>query len=85
MTSPREVHVVYDDNGKVLAIAETVETEGPGGLRLRLAPLPQPGQRAVRVSLADDQAALTLSQLLDDFELEHDKPLPSLRRRKELL
>lgn len=81
MSTGREVHVVHDDAGTILAMVEAAATEGPGGIRLTSTPVPGPGQRSTRVTVADEHAGLSLLDLLDRFEVDHTQSPPTLRER----
>lgn len=81
MSTGREIHVVHDDDGTILALVEAAATEGPGGIRLTSTPVPGPGQQAVRVTVADQHANVSLLELLERFELDHAQSPPTLRER----
>ncbi|MFZ0172602.1 MAG: hypothetical protein WAL04_13040 [Acidimicrobiales bacterium] len=81
MTVPRDVHVIYDDSGRILAVADASEAVGPGGLLLGYTPVERPGQRSVRLTLGDEHIAGGPSSLLRDFEIDHAAFPPALRRR----
>lgn len=81
MTGRREVHVVYDDRGTIVALVEAGESEGPGGVRLSSTPLAGPGQHTVLAAVADEHAGLSLAALLERGELDHDPSPPVLRVR----
>jgi hypothetical protein len=76
-----DVHVVHDDEGRILAIADAADTPGPGGVVLHHQPRPRPGQHAVLVTLTDEQQELRAITLIRDFELDREAPVPALRRR----
>jgi hypothetical protein len=77
----RDVHVVYDDTGRILAVADATEAAGPGGLLVGHRPVERLGQNAVRLVLGDEHVAGGLSSLLRDFEIDHQASQPALRRR----
>jgi hypothetical protein len=76
-----DVHVVHDDEGRILAIADAADTPGPGGVVLHHQPRPRPGQHAVLVTLTDEQQELQAITLIRDFELDREASVPALRRR----
>jgi hypothetical protein len=75
------VHVVHDDTGRILAVADAAETAGPGGLLLHHRPRPRAGQHAVVVTLREEQRELPALTLLREFELDLEARSPALRRR----
>jgi hypothetical protein len=75
------VHVVHDDDGRILAVADAADTPGPGGVVLHHRPRPRPGQHAVLVTLTDQQRELHVATLIRDFELDRDASPVALRRR----
>jgi hypothetical protein len=75
------VHVVHDDSGRILAVADAGDTAGPGGVVLHHQPHPRSGQHAVVVSLNDEQRELHALALVRDFELDLETSSPALRRR----
>jgi hypothetical protein len=75
------VHVVHDDDGRILAVADAADTPGPGGVVLHHRPRPRPGQHAVLVTLTDQQRELHALTLIRDFELDRQTSPPVLRRR----
>jgi hypothetical protein len=76
----RDVHVVYDDGGAILAVADATEAHGAGGVVLRHHPVPGPRQHAARVRLDDEQERATAWQLVRDFEVDLTTSPPKLRR-----
>lgn len=76
-----EVHVVYDDSGRILAVATAEATAGPGGLVLRHQPVPVAGQYAMRITLDDEQHAAGSVAFLREFEIDPEASPPALRRR----
>jgi hypothetical protein len=77
----RNVHVVHDDEGRILAIADAADAPGPGGAVLHHEPRPRPGQHAVLVTLTDEQQGLHALALIREFELDREAPVLALRRR----
>jgi hypothetical protein len=75
------VHVVPDDTGRILSLADAADTAGPSGVVLHHQPRPRPGQHAVVVSLNDEQRELHALTLVRDFELDLETSSPALRRR----
>lgn len=75
------VHVVHDDAGRILAVADAADTPGPGGVVLHHQPRPRPGQHAVRVSLTEEQQGLHALTLIRDYELDRAASPPALHRR----
>jgi hypothetical protein len=75
------VHVVHDDEGRILAVADAADTPGPGGVVLHHQPRPRPGQHAVLVTLTDEQKELHVLTLIRDFELDREASPLTLRRR----
>jgi hypothetical protein len=75
------VHVVHDDDGRILAVADAADTPGPGGLVFHHQPRPRPGQHAVLVTLTDQQRELPALALIRDFELDREASPFALRRR----
>lgn len=75
------VHVVHDDAGRILAVADAADATGPGGTVLHHQPRPRPGQHAVVVRLTDEQQELHALALIRDFELDRQASPIALRRR----
>ncbi len=75
------VHIVHDDDGRILAVADAADTPGPGGVVLHHAPRPRSGQHAVLVTLNDQQRELHALDLIRDFELDRQASPLALRRR----
>ena len=75
------VHILHDDNGRILALADAADRLGPGGVVLRHQPRPRPGQHAVLVTLTDEQQELHALTLIRDFDLDRESSPPALRRR----
>jgi hypothetical protein len=75
------VHVVHDDEGRILAVADAADTLGLGGAVLHHQPRPRPGQHAVLVTLTDEQQELHILTLIRDFELDREASALALRRR----
>jgi hypothetical protein len=75
------VHIVHDDDGRILALADAAEVPGPGGVVLHHQPRPRPGQHALLLSLSEEQQELHPVVLLREFELDSGAPSPALRRR----
>jgi hypothetical protein len=75
------VHIVHDDDGRILAVADAADTPGPGGVVLHHQPRPRPGQHGVVVTLTDEQRELHALTLIRDFELDPEASPLALRRR----
>jgi hypothetical protein len=75
------VHIVHDDDGRILAVADAADTPFPGGVVLHHQPRPRPGQHAVLVTLTDEQQGLHALTLIRDFDLDPEASSPALRRR----
>jgi len=81
MTALRHVHVVYDEHGRILAVADATESSGPGGLVLGHRPVERPGQSSARLTLSDEHVAGGPTSLVRDWEIDPDASPPALRRR----
>jgi hypothetical protein len=79
----REVHVLFDDHGKILAVADAASRTGPDGVILGHRPVERAGQRAVRVALGEEHEAAGPAGLVRDFELDVAASPPRLRRRSK--
>jgi hypothetical protein len=75
------VHIIHDDNGRILAVADAADTAGPGGVVLHHQPRPRPGQHAIVVTLTDEQQDVDALTLIRDFDLDREASPPALRRR----
>lgn len=75
------VHVIHDDNGRILAVADAADIPGPGGVVLHHQPRPRPGQHAIVIALKDEQRGHHALTLIRDFELDPQTSPPALRRR----
>jgi hypothetical protein len=75
------VHIVHDDNGRILAVADAADRPGPGGVVLHHQPRPRPGQHAILITLTDEQQQLPAVTLIRDFDLDREASPPALRRR----
>jgi len=75
------VHIVHDEDGRILAVADAADTPRPGGVVLHHQPRPRPGQHAVLVTLTDEQQELHALTLIRDFDLDREASPPALRRR----
>jgi hypothetical protein len=75
------VHIVHDDDDRILAVADAADTPGPGGAVLHHQPRPRPGQHAVLVTLTEEQRELHALTLIRDFELDREASPLALRRR----
>jgi hypothetical protein len=75
------VHIIHDDDGRILAVADAAEVAGPGGVVLHHQPRPRPGQHAVLITLDDEQRELHALALIRDFELDRTASPLALRRR----
>jgi hypothetical protein len=76
-----QVHIIHDEDGRILAVADAAVTSGPGGIQLHHQPRPRPGQHAILVTLADEHRDHTALALIREFEVDRDAPEPALRRR----
>jgi hypothetical protein len=81
MTAGREVHMVSDAAGTIVAAMEAAPTTGPGGVQLSSAPAPGRGHLTVALVLTDAHAKLALRDLVEDYEIDHGAESPALRRR----
>ena len=77
----REVHVVFDKTGRILALADAGEVSGPGGVTLHHEPVAGPGQRSCRLRLTETHLTDGLAALIRDFEVDPTAAAPVLRRR----
>jgi hypothetical protein len=75
------VHIIHNDDGRILAVADAADKPGPGGVVLRHQPRPRPGQHAVVVTLRDEQQGLHALTLIREFELDLQTSVPALHRR----
>ena len=75
------VHIVHDDDGRILAVADGADTPWPGGRMLHHQPRPRPGQHAILVTLTIEQQELHALTLIRDFDLDREASPPGLRRR----
>lgn len=77
----REVHVVYDESGRILAVADAEDVTGPGGVVLGHRPVERAGQRSTRLTLGDEHRAVGPLGLVRDFEIDAASSPPTFRRR----
>jgi hypothetical protein len=78
---PRHLHVVFDDDGRILALADAAETADARGRTFGHAPVEQPGHHAVRLTLGDEELSHGPAVLLAEFEIDRTASPPALRRR----
>lgn len=77
----RDVHVVYEADGRILAIADASPARGEDGALLSSEPVPTPGQFCARLTLTDEHLAAGPVAVLRDFEVDIASEVPALRRR----
>jgi hypothetical protein len=75
------VHIIHDQDGRILAVADAADIPGPGGMVLHHQPRPRLGQYAVHVTLSEEQREMHALTLIRDFELDPQASPPALRRR----
>ena len=75
------VHVVHDESGRILAVADAAETTGPDGVSLRHQPRPRPGQVLVQMDLDEELQILNALALVRDYEVDVDTSSGTLKRR----
>jgi hypothetical protein len=78
---PRDLHVVFDDDGRILALAEAAEVTDARGRTLGHQPVERPGQHVVRLTLGDEELAHGPARLLAEFEIDQGASPPALRER----
>ncbi len=78
---PRDVHVVFDDDGRILALADAAEVTDAEGRTFGHEPVERSGQHAVRLTLGDEELSHGPAKLVADFEIDRTASPPALRRR----
>jgi hypothetical protein len=84
--STRRCYVVHARDGRILAIAPVEPPASAEGVRLGWRPVAGPDQLIAEIELPDDLATLSLSELLDGFEVDLSAaggPAPCLRARRD--
>ncbi len=79
--SELDIHVLHDEAGRILAIAPASATIDEQGRRRGVTPVPTAGQFAIRLTLADEHAALGPVAIVRDFRIDLAAETPSLRAR----
>src|ERR1039458_6906626 len=64
------VHIIHDQDGRILAVADAADIPGPGGMVLHHQPRPRLGQYAVHVTLSEEQREKHALTLIRDLELD---------------
>jgi hypothetical protein len=87
MTAMRELQVLYDESGRILAVADAEAVTGPGGVVLGHRPVERAGRRSTRLALGDEHRAvgpLSLVSRLRDRRRQLAIHIVSPRQMREL-
>lgn len=77
----RDVHIVHDGDGRILAVAPAGPISGDDGSTRGVTPVAAEGQFALRLTLTEEHAAVGPGALIRDFEVDLSAAQASLRSR----